>query len=660
MNSSDIRARHCRIHLANEFLPVDNRLVFRSRYICNGSCQMVFRDVIKTARSYNDKLKQVARGIQRSLAMSKQKPFDRASRNNNKRTKSDYFDGNQDGENDDEESEEDDDRPLWSHQEEGDSEEGEGEAEGEGDNPKGQGETYDEDGSKSSDTLSDRSRTKVETRSSKRCTQSAQCIVSRPYPLPTDCPILTFSQVEITSDQLSTGMCTIFTLRHDTHRVPKDLRVLKASRHVLGAIFEKSLVFGQTQRRLEIWFTQRYSTTDPYCRHLFENDLGHRLPKSKDYHSLIATFKRRSRLDVHCLAAIEILVKRNPQAFIHHNVPTLIGRAQDDFDPSTRFECVIAPPNGLDVAILWGFPVGIAMDSSWRNKNNQRCPLTLIVTIDQFHHMRPIAAMVSLYADTEAYATMLRSLRDAVEARARSIVAGEVELTFPTEYHDQIHQNALAITEDGFWPQFVMIDGADPERLAIQQVYPGLAIRLCQFHFMQSVSAHLRGIFGISSPESKLKVNQCLNPIREAQRCASEEEWESTRDTLRSAIQEVAGEDERGLEQADEIMEYLESQWFGDLWREYCVDYGLPPWLTNDGFAGTNNWVEAAFRVIDRIFLNCRANNRSGAFSASARYYTDSCLDSTGLSSFYCSHTSHISPIESQERLDQTLRWLKS
>jgi hypothetical protein len=88
-----------------------------------------------------------------------------------------------------------------------------------------------------------------------------------------------------------------------------------------------------------------------------------------------------------------------------------------------------------------------------------------------------------------------------------------------------------------------MIDGVDPERIVIEEVYPFLSIRLYQFHDMQSVSAQLRGIFGASSPESKLKVNQCLNPIREAQRCPLEEEWESTRDRLLAAIQEIAGDD---------------------------------------------------------------------------------------------------------------------
>ena len=221
-----------------------------------------------------------------------------------------------------------------------------------------------------------------------------------------------------------------------------------------------------------------------------------------------------------------------------------------------------------------------------------------------------VAAMVSLHADTRAYATMLGSLKRAVEKRAKALVDGSAQPSFPSEYHEEIHMNAQAIVEDGFWPQFVMIDGADPERLAIEEVFPGTTIRLCQFHLMQSVSAYLRGVFGISSAEGTLKVNQCLKPIRLAQRCESEEEWEATWNRLRVSIQEIAGNDDDGREQTAQIMDYLRREWFGPIWREYCVDYGLPSHLTHDGFAGTNNWVEAAFRVIDRIFLNCRANNR--------------------------------------------------
>jgi hypothetical protein len=219
--------------------------------------------------------------------------------------------------------------------------------------------------------------------------------------------------------------------------------------------------------------------------------------------------------------------------------------------------------------------------------------------------------MVHRHADEEDYATLLSELGRAVEERARAIVEGRAKSTYPAKHDELWRSNAQQICDEGYCPPFMMIDGAVAERSAIESVYPGMCIRMCQFHLMQSITSKLRNIFG-NDTNGRDKAFRCLAPIRSAQRCPREELWPEYRQRLEESINDIAGHNRAGLGKATAALAYLDAQWFGDesQWRPYCVDYGLPPHLARDGLASTNNWVEAAFRVFDRIFLNCRANNR--------------------------------------------------
>ena len=94
--------------------------------------------------------------------------------------------------------------------------------------------------------------------------------------------------------------------------------------------------------------------------------------------------------------------------------------------------------------------------------------------------------MVSRHADIEAYQFLLENLRNAVQKRAASLVNGRSSSRYPKRYHESLLDLCAEIEEDEFAPQFMMIDGDDAERSAIERVFPGLPIRLCQFHFMQA------------------------------------------------------------------------------------------------------------------------------------------------------------------------------
>lgn len=55
----------------------------------------------------------------------------------------------------------------------------------------------------------------------------------------------------------------------------------------------------------------------------------------------------------------------------------------------SRLGCVVATPFSLETAILFSLKRGLYMDSSWRNKNALRCPVTIISTLNDHHHMVP-------------------------------------------------------------------------------------------------------------------------------------------------------------------------------------------------------------------------------------------------------------------------------
>lgn len=49
---------------------------------------------------------------------------------------------------------------------------------------------------------------------------------------------------------------------------------------------------------------------------------------------------------------------------------------------------ICTAPSALEAAIMWS-ENGIAMDSSWRHKNENVAPLTFITTLDQYNKMIP-------------------------------------------------------------------------------------------------------------------------------------------------------------------------------------------------------------------------------------------------------------------------------
>lgn len=306
-------------------------------------------------------------------------------------------------------------------------------------------------------------------------------------------------------------------------------------------------------------------------------------------------------------------------------MPTGSERRRVLQDKSQRFEIIIAPDFGLDTAILHSTRRGLFMDSSWRNKNAYRCPVTMISTMDDFHRMVPsqsrlgfakapahpplVAVMVSNHIDSQTYTTLLREVRDAVYRRAEGFYEGQHDsCTFP-DYDPEVWNVCIMdiVQQDGeYSPPLFMIDSDDAERNAIESVFPRTVIRVCQFHFMQGIRGTCMEMFG-RSDGAESSIQAVFACVRRAQRCPHDSRWPEYLQKLGRDVTEIA--DDEG-ETWDHFRKYLHKTWFAPRWLRYVIDFGMPPDQTRDGAWSTNNYAEVAWKIFDKVFLNGRANRR--------------------------------------------------
>lgn len=215
--------------------------------------------------------------------------------------------------------------------------------------------------------------------------------------------------------------------------------------------------------------------------------------------------------------------------------------------------------------------------------------------------------MIHQSKESEAYQHMLSVLQDHVQKHAEKLLNRRCEPRFKEPRpRATLMRHCKEVSEDGFAPSFMMIDGDDAERLAIEKVFPGTPIRLCQFHFMQACISRIQSVFG-KSKAGKKRTNKVVRSLRKLQRCPTESEWQSSYAVFKNDIDSVIDDGGRSLAS---LVQYFDRSWFSPVWRPYCIDYGIPVENTRDGPWSTNNYAEAAFRTFDRVFLCCRVNKR--------------------------------------------------
>jgi hypothetical protein len=216
--------------------------------------------------------------------------------------------------------------------------------------------------------------------------------------------------------------------------------------------------------------------------------------------------------------------------------------------------------------------------------------------------------MISRNADTQAYQYLLSSLRQSVIAHAGRLVSGEVKPRYvdPNDVDALLRHATGIVNEEDFAPLFTMIDGDDAEREGIEQTWPGLPIRACQFHVMRAIRKRARDMFG-TNPQGELRSGQLLAAFRRFQRCPTVDSYQRYLDDLEISVTQIAGD--RG-EAWIRFKTYLDRSWLNRFWRPCVMDYGIPPQYTRDGPLSTNNYEEASFRTFDRVFLSSRVNKR--------------------------------------------------
>ncbi|KAF8293057.1 hypothetical protein DL93DRAFT_2174074 [Clavulina sp. PMI_390] len=108
-----------------------------------------------------------------------------------------------------------------------------------------------------------------------------------------------------------------------------------------------------------------------------------RVPKKNKLKNWNNGLKRRQHLSRSSFYSLAMLAEKNSGQVIH----------QQDYDPEENqpLMFICTAPSALQAGIMWGDKNGIAIDSSWRHKNENVAPLTFMTTVDDSNRMIPIA-----------------------------------------------------------------------------------------------------------------------------------------------------------------------------------------------------------------------------------------------------------------------------
>ncbi|TFK84165.1 hypothetical protein K466DRAFT_497090 [Polyporus arcularius HHB13444] len=278
-------------------------------------------------------------------------------------------------------------------------------------------------------------------------------------------------------------------------------------------------------------------------------------------------------------------------------------------DALSPFMVAITDEFSMDSLILHGSERGWALDSSWRNKNENRAAVTLLIAVDEQYHAVPGAVFLSANTRAETLEKFLTETKIKLKERARAITEGTAGIEGRTpEQEAKLRQQAEKMMNDEYEPSHFMIDKCLAELHAISIAYPLALIRLCQFHVVQAITRVERDSGDRGSPMRlgvELKA-EIIYHFRRLQRCRTHEAWADAEKTFFRNVQRAI----RYQEQYDFVYRYFKSNWFTEEWIPTFTDIGLPEGQTRDGTWNTNNYIERSFRTFDAIFLEHRKNKR--------------------------------------------------
>ncbi|THU88833.1 hypothetical protein K435DRAFT_803208 [Dendrothele bispora CBS 962.96] len=351
----------------------------------------------------------------------------------------------------------------------------------------------------------------------------------------------------------------------------------------------------------------------------------YRHPTSKQINNMVANVRRRERLINDPLLAIGIFAEHNPDKIFRN---------------------------------------GLSLDSSYRNKNENRAPVTFLVTVDKNERMLPGPVFVSGDVREYTLTLFLREVRSLVEDMARHIVEDPSCIDQAHHpHHEQLIREARAVLDEGGWsPLFFMIDKSYAENGAILSVWPNMVIRLCQFHVIQAIlrwqtengapepgrprlkrtakylllccravpnpgcgfylilgqaslykkpghyTIHIWTIFPSLgfTPAKTVQLNYRVLFEKYyctwCQRARDEKSWENELQIFIERLKHIVP-----ASSFSNVLNYFKTNWFSETWRDLWTDIGLPRGHNRDRIS-TNNFTERAFKKFDEIFLENRAN----------------------------------------------------
>ncbi|KAE8244526.1 hypothetical protein A4X13_0g6526 [Tilletia indica] len=332
-----------------------------------------------------------------------------------------------------------------------------------------------------------------------------------------------------------------------------------------------------------------------------------RLPTAKNIDAVMKNIRSSKRLHADPFAAVSMFVKRNPSRVFGYERLQVRKKA---------FKFSVGIKSTWSIRNLIRFHGRLMhIDSSWRNKNENRAPLTFVTITNAAEHMVPCAAYLSANVNTETLAGLLRALEEEVLAETEKILNGsEAELAAMQAKEPLLLKNATKINQARTWmPAGVMIDKCLAELSAIQEVWPKVRVRLCQFHALQAI-CRWQTDSGLSGAREKTmpaipKVEKLLicKAFREAQRCRTADEWPEYQKRFEAAVNKILKKFAAATK--SQVISYFNDNWWQSIWRDVTTDIGLEPGQTRDN-ANTNNTIERAFKTFDEIFLSCRINKR--------------------------------------------------
>ncbi|KAJ7020794.1 hypothetical protein C8F04DRAFT_1316584 [Mycena alexandri] len=155
--------------------------------------------------------------------------------------------------------------------------------------------------------------------------------------------------------------------------------------------------------------------------HLFDEDEtpSYRRPDATQVNNIVNNARRKERLLSDPLLSIGAFAELNPDKVFRYTEPNY------ETDPPREFSTGIHHPYGTQVMLLLAWVNGVGLDSTYRHMNENRAPLTIMVTLDEKSRMVPGFAYLSSDTTIETQVTLLKETKKLVEKMARDLVEGQ-------------------------------------------------------------------------------------------------------------------------------------------------------------------------------------------------------------------------------------------